>query len=315
MIPEIMGEAIAIEGLSKYYGKFLALDKLSLKILDSEDVGLLGPNGAGKSTIIKILCGLIHPSSGNAYIDGADVVKELTQALSRVGVIVETHEFYPYLTTIEMLSYLGRLRGMSKSNLRSRAKEVLSMVELEKWADVKIGKFSRGMKQRLAVAQALLHDPPILILDEPALGLDPRGRAEVREILTQVREEKTVLFASHILTEVTQVCDRVALIDHGKLLVYDSIDNLREKFIGAPKIEVETIKPLTESQLEKIRGLRNVIKVLKKNSKIVIDFKGDRTEAAGLLDNIRSLGHEITSFQWLEATLEDVYLKLVKGGI
>ena len=225
-----MLEAIVIENLNRYYGSFLALDNLSLKIKENEDVALLGPNGAGKTTAIKILCGLLRPSSGTAYIEGINVVEERELALSKVGAIVETPEFYPYLTPEETLSYLGRLRGMHGHGLKSRIEEVIKLVRLEDWAKVKIEKFSRGMKQRLAVAQALLHYPPILILDEPALGLDPRGMMEVREIFKEARKERTVFFASHLLTEVAQVCDKVAIIDHGRLRVYDSVARLKRKY-------------------------------------------------------------------------------------
>ena len=225
-----MHEAIIIENLTKYYDGFLALDNLSLKIKENEDVALLGPNGAGKTTAIKILCGLLRPSSGTAYIDGINVVEERELALSKVGAIVETPEFYPYLTPEETLSYLGRLRGMRGRGLKSRIKEVIQLIRLDGWAKVKIEKFSRGMKQRLVIAQALLHDPPILILDEPALGLDPRGMMEVRKIFKEARKEKTVFYASHLLTEVVQVCDKVAIIDHGRLRIYDGVARLKRKY-------------------------------------------------------------------------------------
>jgi len=225
-----MRESIVIEGLSKYYDSFLALDNLSLKVKKNEDIALLGPNGAGKTTTLKLLCGLLHPSSGTAYINGVNVMEERERAISKVGAMLETPEFYPFLTPNETLSYLGRLRGMRERGLKSRIKEVIKLVRLEGWAKVRIGKFSRGMKQRLALAQALLHDPPILILDEPALGLDPRGMMEVRAILKKAKKEKTILLASHLITEVVQVCDKVALIDHGHLLVYDSIPRLKRKY-------------------------------------------------------------------------------------
>jgi len=225
-----MREPIVIENLSKYYNKFLALDNLCLRVEENENVGLLGPNGAGKSTTLKILCGLIRSSSGAAYIDGINIAEKPEQALSRIGAIVETPEFYPFLTPEETLSYLGRLRGMRGDGLRRRIKEVIQLVKLEEWGTVKIEKFSRGMKQRLAVAQALLHDPPILILDEPALGLDPRGVVEFRQIIEEVGKKKTVFFASHQLVEVAQICKTVAIIDHGRLLAYDNITQLEEKY-------------------------------------------------------------------------------------
>jgi ABC-2 type transport system ATP-binding protein len=225
-----MNETIVIDNLSKYYNKFLALDNLCLRVEENENVGLLGPNGAGKSTTLKILCGLIRASSGAAYIEGINVAEKTEKALSKIGVIVETPEFYSFLTPEETLSYLGRLRGMWGDRLKQSIKEVIHLVGLDDWLTVKIEKFSRGMKQRLALAQTLLHDPPVLILDEPALGLDPRGVVEFREIIDRVGKEKTVFFASHQLTEVAQICNQVAIIDHGKLLAYDSIAELEKKY-------------------------------------------------------------------------------------
>ena len=225
-----MSEPIVIENLSKYYNKFLALDKLSLKVAENDNVGLLGPNGAGKSTTLKIMCGLIRASSGTVYVDGINVSEKPEQALSRIGAIVETPEFYQFLTPEETLSYLGRLRGMRGDSLKRRIKEVIELVRLEEWIAVKIEKFSRGMKRRLALAQTLLHDPPVLVLDEPALGLDPRGVVEFREIVEEVGKEKTVFFASHQLVEVAQICNEVAIIDHGHLLAYENIAELEKKY-------------------------------------------------------------------------------------
>jgi ABC-2 type transport system ATP-binding protein len=234
-----MAEPIVIENLSKYYNKFRALDGLSLAVPENENVGLLGPNGAGKSTTLKIMCGLLNASSGTVHIHGVDVGRKPEQALSRIGAIVETPEFYPFFTPEETLSYLGRLRGMRGDGLRQRIKEVIRLVRLDEWLKVKIGKFSRGMKQRLALAQAMLHDPPVLILDEPALGLDPRGVVEFREIIGEVGKERTVFFASHQLVEVTQICNQVAIIDHGHLLVYDSIAQLEGKYQSLERAYLE----------------------------------------------------------------------------
>jgi ABC-2 type transport system ATP-binding protein len=225
-----MKESIVVEGLSKYYNGFLALDKLSLKVRENEDVALLGPNGAGKTTTLKLICGLIRPSSGSVHINGVNVAEERERAISEVGTLLETPEFYPFFTPEETLNYLGRLRGVHERELGRRIREVLKLVGLQKWTNIRIEKFSRGMKQRLALAQALLHDPPILILDEPSLGLDPRGMVDIREILKEAKKEKTIIFASHLLTEVTQICRKVAIIDHGKLRFYDNISRLKKKY-------------------------------------------------------------------------------------
>ena len=155
-----MPESIVIENLSKYYNKFLAVDNLNLSVTENSNVGLLGPNGAGKSTTLKIMCGLIRASSGKVYVNGISIADKPEQALSQIGAIIETPEFYSFLTPEETLSYLGKLRGMSGDHLRDRVKELIQRVRLEDWSNIRIEKFSRGMKQRLALAQALLHDPP-----------------------------------------------------------------------------------------------------------------------------------------------------------
>jgi ABC-2 type transport system ATP-binding protein len=225
-----MSDAIILEKLTKYYNDFLALDGLSLRVEEGAKVGLLGPNGAGKSTTLKIMCALIRPTSGSVYLDGIDVTEKPEQALSHIGAVIETPEFYTFMTPVDNLSYFGRLRGMKGEHLTKRIKEVIELVKLGDWGKVKIEKFSRGMKQRLALAQTLLHDPPILILDEPGLGLDPRGVVEFREIIAGAGKEKTVFFASHQLSEVALICDKVAVIGEGKLLAYDNIKELESKY-------------------------------------------------------------------------------------
>lgn len=308
-------EAIATEGLTKNYGKILALNDLNLKIDAGHCVGFLGPNGAGKSTTIKILCNLIWPTRGQAFINGHNAHTESIEALKDVGALVETPEFYLYLTPVEILSYFGKLRGIGDRDLKQRIQQVLEIVRLSEWAKTKIGKFSRGMKQRLGIAQAILHDPPILILDEPALGLDPRGTYEMREIIQDmVKEGKTVFLASHMLHEVRETCDRVALLDKGKLLAYDSIDNL-ETIFKARKIQVDLLQPLDPSQIEKIMTMKNVRKVTGEEKSLTISFDGGEPDQAQLLASlVKTLGIPVVSFRPSLEALEEVYLQLIKVG-
>lgn len=307
-----MAYAITIKNLCKYYGDLLAVDNLSPKIKKGDFVGLLGPNGAGKSTTIKILCGIMRPSSGSARINGVDVSNRV-KALSDVGVIVEIPEFYPCFTSVDALTYLGRIRQMDSEELVERIEMVLELVGLEDRADTKIGEFSRGMKQRLGVAQVLLHDPSILILDEPAMGLDPEGIAEVREIIKKAKGEKTVFFASHILAEVKKICEKVAVINKGRLVAYNDIGKLEEEAFGRLKIEVKTVKPPTKKQLGRIRRLKDVFKVKQGNRKLIIDFKGDQEASADLLDNIINIGVKVTSFTPSPEMLEELYIRLVEA--
>jgi ABC-2 type transport system ATP-binding protein len=306
-------EVLVAEGLSKYYGPIVALDNLSIKINQGETVGLLGPNGAGKTTTMKAFCNIIKPTNGHAYIMGLDASTESSHALTYVGAMVEVPEFYSFLTPVEALSYFGRLRGMSKSDLPKAIENVIAKVKMTEWSNVRIGKFSKGMKQRLAIAQTLLHDPPILILDEPSLGLDPRGMNEVRTLINELKHEKTIFMASHLLFEVSETCEKVALIDRGKLLAYDYVQKLESVF-SSQRIQLEVLKPLEPSELEAIRGIPGVAKIVSSGNTAYIDFKGDKQTQAKILAELVEIPIEVVSFRPALGSLEEVYMRIVKGG-
>ena len=304
---------IEIEHLIKQFGVIKAVDDLSLGVPARKTVGFLGPNGAGKTTTIKILTNLISSTSGSAFINGVDVVTDPKKALAHTGAVVETPEFYPYLTPMETLAYLGRLRGMSSNDISRRSNEVLSDVKMTEWRGTRIGKFSKGMKQRLAIAQALLHEPEVLILDEPTSGLDPRGMVEVREIIKSLkRQDYTIFMSSHLLGEVQEVCDSAALIDHGKLLVYDSIDNLKA-LTKTSKIEVTSTNDITENAFKHIGEFKDVLSVDAVNSHtLVITFGGSASDRADLLLAIQGEGLKVTGFSSIGLPLEMMYMDLVK---
>lgn len=240
-----MSNAITIEGLTKKYGKLTAVDNLSLEVPKGAAFAFLGPNGAGKTTTLKILTSLIKPTSGDAYFFNINALEDPQDALLQVGAVVETAEFYPLLTPNETLEYFGRLRGMKRENISKNSRKFIKLVGLEDWSDKKIGTFSRGMKQRLAIAQALLHEPPILLLDEPTFGLDPRGMAEIRTVFQNLSKDgKTIFFSSHLISEIKELCDTLAIIDKGSLIFSDTVKNLTKKFgtKDLEKIYMKTIK-------------------------------------------------------------------------
>lgn len=304
---------IEIQGLTKYFGTIKAVDDLTLSVPEGTTVGFLGPNGAGKTTTIKILTNLISATRGKAYLHGVDVIKHPKEALGHVGAVVETPEFYPFLTPAETLAYLGRIRGMHSSEIKSRTNELLQLVKLDQWRSTRIGKFSKGMKQRLAIAQAILHEPDILILDEPTSGLDPRGMVEVRELIRTLKKEHyTIFMSSHLLGEVQEVCDSAALIDKGKLLVYDSIDNLKG-LTKVSKIEVSVLDAASDRLLEAVRGLRNVRAVDRVSENIfVVTLEGLLNERAELLTHIQRAGARVSGFSPVGLPLEMMYMDLVK---
>jgi ABC-2 type transport system ATP-binding protein len=306
---------IEIQNLTKDFGPIKAVDDLTLKVPEGVTVGFLGPNGAGKTTTIKILTNLISATSGKAYLHGIDVIRRPKEALGHVGAVVETPEFYPYLTPTETLAYLGRIRGMHSSEIKKRTNDLLHMVKLEQWRSTRIGKFSKGMKQRLAIAQAILHEPDILILDEPTSGLDPRGMVEVRELIRALKKEHyTIFMSSHLLGEVQEVCDSAALIDKGRLLVYDSIDNLKG-LTKVSKIEVSVLDAASDELLNAVRGFRNVRAVERVSGNIfIVTLEGQLTERAELLGEVQRAGAKISGFSSVGLPLELMYMDLVKDS-
>ncbi len=307
---------IELINLRKEYGTFVAVDDLSLKIRKNSFTGLLGPNGAGKSTSLKILTNLTTPTSGSVELNGIDVNKNPWEALLTVGTVVETPEFYLYLTPRETFRYLGQLLGMSSESIKYETDTILEKVKMTQWADKKLGTFSKGMRQRVALGQALLNNPDIIILDEPTSGLDPRGMAEMRDILKTLRsgsKELTVLMSSHMLHEVSDLCDHVAMVDHGKLLVHDEID----KILGDSEsrtVIVKTVEKADDSMIERISGLTNVVSASLYDNGIEIRFKGGKSEQMNLFNNLANMNITVYSMSEDSNALENKYLSLIKDS-
>lgn len=305
--------------LSKKYGSFVAVSDLNLRIEGSKCVGFLGPNGAGKTTTLKMFTDLIRPSSGEALINGVNVHTDKKKALASVGALIETPEIYPSLTPREALMMIAEIRGVPKAERSKRIEEAVSEVRMEQWIDKRVGKFSKGMKQRICIASALLSDPTILLLDEPTNGLDPRGMSEVRDIVKSLkRKERLIFMSSHILSEVSEVCDEVAMIDHGKLVVYDTISNVSAKVSGGENIvEVGLQRPIdSELVTKKIATLADVVTAEIKDDKTLrINFSGGLDVQERVLSDLVRMNIGVISYRPASSELEDAYLKLITSTL
>ncbi len=309
MMPTI--EAV---NLAKCFGSFTAVADLNLKIEGSKCVGFLGPNGAGKTTTLKMFTDLIRPSSGEALINGANVHTRKKKALESVGTLIEMPEIYPSLTPREALTMIAEIRGMPKHSQEERIKEALAEVQMDEWIDKRVGKFSKGMKQRVCIASALLSDPEILLLDEPTMGLDPRGISEVREIVRSLKE-RLIFMSSHILSEVSDMCDEVAMIDHGKLVVYDTIANVTARFSGKENVvEVGLQNPVDYRFMkENIATISGVVSAEQRDERnLRISFTGGLEAQKRILSDLVRMKVEVVSYKPAASELEDVYLKLIK---
>jgi ABC-2 type transport system ATP-binding protein len=315
--------AIELENLTKIFPgrrEIRALDDISFKIKRKTAVGYLGPNGAGKTTTIKILTNILKPTAGVARIYDNDIQKDPMKALQVCGTILEVPEFYPYLTPRETMIYLGKIRGMNQQYITRRIKEVMEEVEMSEWVDEKIGKFSTGMKQRTAIAQAMLHEPPLLILDEPTNGLDPKAMAHIRSLIKKLKMDRTVFLSSHLLNEVEQIVDAVILINRGKILAFDDLTKIQQ-MLKATQIQVNFLEAIDESTIKKINNLNEVQKLLQDNNSLLLSYNGTKKSAAAILDFlVKDLNLKVTTFHPLEKGLEDFYIELIdkddfqKGG-
>ena len=305
--------------LTKQYGPFTAVSDLNLKIEGAKCVGFLGPNGAGKTTTLKMFTDLIRASSGEALINGINVHTHKKAALASVASIIETPEIYPSLTPREALAMIAEYRGVPASEIKKRIEEAVTEVHMNEWIDKRVGKFSKGMKQRICIASTLISDPCILLLDEPTNGLDPRGMSEVREIVKSLKGKKRLIFmSSHLLSEVSEICDEVAMIDHGKLLVYDTISNVTSKFSGgANMVEVELQRPIDPQLVtQRIAKLSSVVSAEQTNdTNLRIRFSGGLDVQARLLSDLVKMNIGVISYRVAASELEDVYLNLIKETV
>lgn len=310
--------ALEISGLTKRYGDFTAVDDLDMVVRKGEFMGLLGPNGAGKSTVLKSISGLLTPTSGTILVNGIDS-RDHKEAMSRVGCVIETPMPYPSYTPSEMLTYVGRMCGIPKDEIRVRAKDVLEDLRMWPQRDKKIGGFSKGMIQRISIAAALIHNPDIVLLDEPTSGLDPRGMAEIRQILSELRGRGlTLLISTHMLNEVSELCTSMTLINHGRKIVSGSVGDLVHDLSGRMKgtlLEVRTAKEVPPEFIRELSSLPGVSDAASTGPRSFrVSFAGTDEQRAAIVDLVQSRGLMMLSMDESGEDLESLYMSLTDDG-
>jgi ABC-2 type transport system ATP-binding protein len=303
--------SVHVEALKKTYGAVHALDGLDLEVAPGTIFGFLGPNGAGKTTTLRILTGLARSTSGKAQVAGLDVLKDPGKLSRRIGHLPEEPAFYGWMTPREFLDYLGRLYGLSSSERLSRTRELLALVRMEEVSRRRIAGFSRGMRQRLGVAAALIHHPAVLFLDEPASALDPAGRKEVLDLIGSLRGQCTVLMSTHILADVERVCDVVGIIAKGRMLVQSGREALLERY-AIPAFEVEADdQAALAGWVEDLRRLPWVTSVAPSNGAFRITVRDVQSANQALLRLAVNSGIVLNRYEEVRPSLEDVFLQLV----
>lgn len=305
---------IEIRELTKKFGSFIALDHLNMTIDEGVIFGFVGANGAGKSTTFSILATLLSPTSGDAIINGKSVVKEPREVRKQIGYVPDFFGVYDQLKTDEYLDFYGACYGLSEKERKVLIPQLLELVNLTDKRYEYVDLLSRGMKQRLCLARSLIHDPKVLILDEPASGLDPRARVEMRDIIKQLKSMgKTILISSHILPELAEMCDVIGVIDHGKLIAFGNVSEIQSQLQADKYITVKVMNEVekTVAFLEE-NPLVSSIEIEGQNE-ISFIFKGSMEEQMKLLHRAIALGLPIYALMEEEKNLEDIFMAITKG--
>ena len=301
---------IRVSGLTKDYGIRRAVDSITFEAEQGEILGFLGPNGAGKTTTMRILAGYMPPTEGEATVAGYDVISESIDVRRRVGYLPETVPLYTDMTVFDYLKFMADLRHLP--NAEDRVDETLEMVGLEDRSEGYIGKLSKGMRQRVGLAQALLHRPEVLILDEPTIGLDPGQVVDVRNVIREIGKERTVLLSTHILSEAQQLCDRVLIINKGRIVAEDTPANLQASLIGAERgmIRVQGEADGLVKKLDKVKGIANIHQ--KEEDVLEFQFAPGQDVRAEIARATVKAGYDLLEMRPIGMSLEDIFLQLTR---
>ncbi|MAW66448.1 MAG: MFS transporter [Chloroflexi bacterium] len=307
---------IELKNITKYYGNFPAVTDISFKIERGEIVGLLGPNGAGKSTTMKMITGYMPPTSGELTIDNYDIVQESIEARKKIGYLPETVPLYTDMTVYSYIEFMGKLRGINSKNIKSKVENVIDICKLGDYRYSLISKLSKGYRQRVGIAQSIIHEPEVLILDEPTIGIDPNQVVETRQLIKNLSGEHTLVLSSHILPEVSTICERVLIINEGEIAASDTIENLSSIVSGTSKIEIDIIgsPQAVKNEIEKIDGVNSVDLWVNKSSNEYTTFSIESDISKDIRSEIsKTIIHNDWDLLRLESmgmSLEDIFLRI-----
>ena len=315
---------ISVKDLSKRYAHTIAVDHISFEVVKGQIVGFLGPNGAGKTTTMRMLTCFLPPSAGTAQVAGFDVLEQPLEVKKRIGYLPETPPIYPEMETGEYLKFVGKLKGLSGAKLQKRVDYVCERCAV---ADVKkklLGKLSKGYRQRVGLAQAIIHNPDVLILDEPTSGLDPKQINETRELIKDLAGEHTIILSTHILPEVEQTCEQVIIINKGKLVATDSVKNLQARARGAESVVVEVAgrtgkleAPIVQHKLEQISGVGRVLCKEQFDNRAIFEIEGQkgRLVRGDLARTVVECGWDLNELRPSAMSLEEIFLQLTASEV
>jgi len=303
---------IRVTELTKDYGPRRAVDHITFEAQQGEILGFLGPNGAGKTTTMRVLAGYMPPTLGEAQVAGYDVVDESLEVRRRVGYLPETVPLYPDMTVFDYLKFMADLRHLPDAE--DRVDDALEMVGMENRSEGYISNLSKGMRQRVGLAQALLHKPEVLILDEPTIGLDPAQVVDVRNLIREIGKERTVLLSTHILSEAQQLCDRVLIINKGCIVAEDTPDNLRGRLAGAERVMLRVRGEADElpAQIKKIPGVQGV--KLISDDTIEFQFAPGQDVRPAVAKTIVKAGYDLLELRQVGMSLEEIFLELTRDN-
>ena len=310
---------IKVQELTKRYARTIAVDQISFEVAKGQIVGFLGPNGAGKTTTMRMLTCFLPPSAGTATVAGFDVLEQPLEVKRRIGYLPETPPIYPEMETVEYLKFVGKLKGLSGAELQKRVNYVCERCSVADVRNKLLGKLSKGYRQRVGLAQAIVHNPDVLILDEPTAGLDPKQINETRDLIKSLAGDHTIILSTHILPEVEQTCEQVIIINKGKLVATDSVRNLQARARGAESVLVEVAgrngnleTAKVQQRLEQVAGVGRVHCRQHVDSRVVFEIESQKGRLArgDLARAVVESGWDLNELRPAAMSLEEVFLQL-----